>query len=134
MEHSQTEITAGQIMGQLRAIAMANTTDLLSVREGQLEIRPTGEMDENLCAAIASMEKSAGGIKVKFYDKLKALELLGKAMGIFDRQPPAPTGESPLLRAILDSTTEAIDTHDIPELQQAAAAGDDLVEQTQFQK
>ncbi len=134
MEHSETEITTQQILGQLRAIALAKTTDLLSVREGQLEIRPTGELDAELCAAIASMEKSAGGIKVKFYDKLKALELLGKAVGLFDRQPAAPPGDSPLLQAILDSTKEAIPTHDIQELQQAAAAGDDLVEQTGVQE
>lgn len=116
-------------MDQLRAIAMARTTEVLSVREGQLEIRSTQELDGDLCDAIASVEKSAGGIKVKFYDKLKALELLGKAMGIFDRQLPAQCGESPLLQAILDSTKEAIPIHDIPELQQAAAAGNDLVEQ-----
>ena len=121
-------ISAGEILSQIRAIAMANATDLLAVREGQLEIQSTDQLSAESRAAIASIEKSAGGLKVKFYDKLKALELLGKYLGLFDRRDAPDDEENNLLQAILDSTKEVMDTHDLQEVQQAAAAGDDMVE------
>lgn len=120
---------AEEILQQLHAIATADVTGLLQIRDGQLTVSDTAGLSPSLRAAIAAIEKTAGGIKVKFYDKLKALELLGKCTGLFDGslQPP---GESPLLEALLTATGEVMQTHDIPEAEQAAAAGDDLVEST----
>ena len=57
---------------------------------------------EQACA-IASVEKGSGGLKVKFYDKLKALELLGKAVGLFEGGAQAPE-DNGLLEAILTAT------------------------------
>jgi phage terminase small subunit len=121
-------ISAGEVLSQIRAIAMANATDLLAVREGQLEIQSTDQLSSDARKAIASIEKSTGGLKVKFYDKLKALELLGKYLGLFDRRDAPQEEENDLIQAILDSTKEVIATHDLPEVQQAPAAGNDLVE------
>ena len=124
-----------QLLGELRAIAMARATDFLTVRDGSLEIRSTSELTPEQCAAIASVERSTGGLKVKFYDKLKALELLGKYMGLFENRAAWQSEqENNLLEILLRGTEEEVDTHDLPELQQAAAAGDDLVEPTGAEK
>ncbi len=120
-------ISPAQILSQLRAIAMASATDVLCVRDGELEIRSTDQLSGETCAAIAAIEKSGSSLKVKFYDKLKALELLGKTLGLFDRPPGEDSGND-LIKTILESTKEMIDTNDLPEVQQAAAAGHDLVE------
>ena len=116
------------VLAQIRAIALADVTGVVQVVDGQVELRPEQELTCQQRAAIASIERGSGGLKVKFYDKLKALELLGKSLGLFDRPPAVAKEEDDLLRAILDATKEVIPTHDITELQQAAAAGDDLVE------
>lgn len=128
-------ISPKQLLGELRAIAMARATDFLTVRDGALEIRSTSELTPEQCAAIASVERSTGGLKVKFYDKLKALELLGKYMGLFENRAAWQSEqENNLLEILLRGTAEEVDIHDLPELQQAAAAGDDLVEPTKPEK
>lgn len=132
METQYRKVTAGEVMAELQAIAMARATDFMSVTGGALDIRSTADLPEGAAAAIASVEKTSTGLRVKFYDKLKALELLGKCMGLFDgaAQPAEDTG---LLQAIINSTKEALSTNDISELQQTAADGNDLVEQAENQ-
>ena len=96
-------ITAAGILRELGAIAFARATDLLVVKDGVLVVQDTQELPEPLQCAIASVEKSTGGIKVKFYDKLKALELLGKAVGLFEGFA-AEQQDNGLLEAILEAT------------------------------
>ena len=55
--------------------------------------------------------------KLKYGNKLKALELLGKHLGMFDGKPPAARQENNLLEAIADSVGEDMETDDLPEIQ-----------------
>lgn len=118
------------VLTELAAIGMTRATDVLSVENGQVTLKPSAQMDDTHAAAIASVEKTSGGFKIKFYDKLKALELLGSYFGMFGGSGRKEDEENNLLEAILSSTREALDISDIQELQQTADSGDDLVEQT----
>jgi hypothetical protein len=119
-------LTPEAVLFQLRAIATTDATDIIGVKDGQLQVTNTQCLTPSQKAAIASVEKSTGGVKIKLYDKLKALELLCKLMGLGEASMAA--ADTSLLDAILRSTGEVIDTHDLSELQQAPVAGNELVE------
>ena len=121
-------ITPKKVVEELAAIGFARATNFLRVSEGELTVCDTDTLSKADRAAIASIERSSNGIKLKFYDKMKALELLGKYMGMFDGKDDAEENRNNLLEAILAATQEEVETDDIPEIQQAADAGHDLVE------
>lgn len=85
MEERQkrTEITQDRVLEELAAIAFAKATDYAEVKEGQVIIKDTANMDEQQVRAIAGIEEGKFGIKVKLNDKEKALELLGRHLGMF---------------------------------------------------
>ena len=122
-------ITPKKVVEELAAIGFARATNFLRVSEGELIVCDTDTLSKADRAAIASIERSSNGIKLKFYDKMKALELLGKYMGMFDGKDDAEENRNNLLEAILAATQEEVGTDDIPEIQQAADDRHDLVEQ-----
>ena len=124
-KQNKERLSSTRVVEELVAIGFARVTDFLCVKDGEIVIKDA--LSPQTEAAIASIERTNHGWKVKFYDKLKALELLGKHLGIFDGEG-APAEENNLLEQVLRATGEEVDICDIPELQQAAAAGHDLVE------
>ena len=92
------ELTTEKIIEELVAIGFARVTDILELRDGQTQLKPDAQG-----AAIANLETTPKGVKVKFYDKLKALELLGKHLGMF-----AGTGTDPEQSNLLDAILSAV--------------------------
>ena len=122
-------ITPKKVVEELAAIGFARATNFLRVSEGELTVCDTDTLSKADRAAIASIERSGNGIKLKFYDKMKALELLGKYMGMFEGKDDGEENHNNLLEAILAATQEEVGTDDIPEIQQVADDRHDLVEQ-----
>lgn len=120
-----------KILRELAAIGFAKASDYMTVQDGAVSYRDWGQLTEPQKAAIAGVEKGSGGLKIKLYDKMKALELLGKALGLFDGDA-VHSPDSNLLEAIVAATGKEVDAYDIPEIQQAAAHCHDLVEPAQM--
>ena len=92
------ELTQERIVEELVAIGFARATDILDVKDGQTLLKEAADG-----TAIANLETTPKGVKVKFYDKLKALELLGKHLGMFTGTGTEPDSNN-LLEAILAAT------------------------------
>ena len=122
-----TTIDKEHVLSELACIAFANAADYLEVKDGALQIRDTETLSRDAAGAVASVERVSGGLKVKLYDKLKALELLGKYLSLFDGAAPEADDRG-LLESLLLASGEEVEEDEIPEVQQAAAAGAVLVE------
>ena len=128
----QSEMTAKQVIEQLQSIAFARATDYLQVEQGVLTVAGTGRRREGQASGFRWTAKPSTGIKVKFYDKLKALELLGKTLGLFEGAA-AQQESNNLLEALVLATGKEVDIDDIPEVQQAAADSHQLVESAEME-
>lgn len=103
------EITQERVIKELAAVAFANGTDFAQIRsDGYVVFTPTEALTDEQKKAVASIKEGKFGIEVKTYDKIQALELLGKYLGLFSDQRGAQTQEkNNLLEAIKDIEVSA---------------------------
>lgn len=127
---NKLEITQEKVLEELAAIAFANGADFAMVtRSGIVRIIPTEELPEEKRRAIASIKEGQWGTEVKTHDKVRALELLGKHLGVFDNGASAAAEQENNIFEVIDqSTREELDTSEIPEIEPPAKSGHDLVE------
>lgn len=95
-------VTIEDIVNELSVIAFADRTEIVRYREkitkdeitGQetryciTDITPTDNLSVDAKKIIAGYKKSTAGVNVETYDKMKALELLGKYLGMFKDDSP----------------------------------------------
>ncbi len=72
----RTEITQDMVVAQLAKIAFADIRGIVTWENGELRMRPSDDVDGT---TIAEVTQTA----VKLNDRMKALELLGKHLGMF---------------------------------------------------
>lgn len=84
----RTEVTQDMVVKELAAIAFARATDYVEIRSngvcGTVVIKPTTNLSDQQIRAIAGIKEGANGIEVKLNDKEKALELLGRHLGMWN--------------------------------------------------
>lgn len=101
----RTEITQDKVLKELANIGFANVTDYANVVEKEyldkveddegntikeilkkyktVELENTNELDKDKQSAISEIKRGKNGIEVKLNDKVKALELIGRHLGMF---------------------------------------------------
>ena len=84
----RTEVTQDMVVKELAAIAFARATDYAEIRSNgvcsTVVIKPTTDLSDQQIRAIAGIKEGTNGIEIKLNDKEKALELLGRHLGMWN--------------------------------------------------
>jgi phage terminase small subunit len=101
-------VTVEKVLAELALIGFSDTTDFVAIEEREyiagfeldengkedltkpimrtgkgVVIHATNEIPDNKVKALAGIKQGANGIEIKMHDKVKALELMGKHLGMF---------------------------------------------------
>jgi phage terminase small subunit len=83
----RTEITADRVVKELARIAFTDPRKVFRWGPNGVTLLPSDQLTEDEAAIVAEVSEttteSGGSIKGKRFDKLKALELLGRHLGMF---------------------------------------------------
>lgn len=114
----RTQITQDMVVQELAKVAFADGAAYARVIGGgtQVKLTDTDELTADQRAAISCIKEGRFGIEVSTYDKVRALELLGKHLGVFDsRSGLATARENNLLEAIMGAGE--VGTDDLSEVE-----------------
>lgn len=129
----RTEITQDRVLQELASIGFAKGTDYASIADGCVEIKSTDTLTETQKAAITAIKETKDGVEIKLADKVKALELIGKHLGMFagNADKAAPPQETNLFECLSEIAEKEDDAFDIPEVQFPPEDDNALVEESE---
>lgn len=79
----RTEVTADRVLRELAAIGFYDIADYAEINGGSVILKATADIPRDKRAAIAGIKETQSGVEVKMADKLKALELIGRHLGMY---------------------------------------------------
>jgi phage terminase small subunit len=86
-----------RVVAELARIGFSDIRQVVDWGPGSVTVRDSASIGDDAAAAVAEVGKTATGIKVKLYDKVGALEKLGRHLGMFkDKVEVAGAGGGPI--------------------------------------
>lgn len=81
----KTGITQERILRELAKIGFSNIKDVVTWDDKGIHLKPSNEVDGDMLQSVTETYLPSGGVKteVKAHDKTKALEMLGKHLGMW---------------------------------------------------
>lgn len=95
----KTEITAERVLKELGRVAFGDQRAVMTWGPDGIRLRPSNALTDDEAAMVSEVSETetlnGGSLKLKTHDKIKALELIGKHLGMFkegakddDEAPP----------------------------------------------
>lgn len=83
----QSKLKTSEVVEELRRVAFSNITEALEWTDNKIELKNSSALPPEVSACIASITetptKHGRKLSIKFHDKVKALELLGRYLNMF---------------------------------------------------
>lgn len=95
----KADVTIERVLTELARIAFVDMTKFApKVVNGRIVMPDVGTLTDDQRSAVSGVEADKSGVKVKSWDKVKALELLGKYLALFvDRTELTGNADTPLV-------------------------------------
>ena len=77
------ELEAQRVVAELSRIAFCDVRELVEWGPDGVALRESADLPDHAAACVAEVSVQKSGPRLKLYDKVKALELLGKHYGLF---------------------------------------------------
>ena len=103
------EVSVVRILEEYRRIAFADLRDVVQVRDGQVYITDTDALTPEQAASLSEISQTKDGIRVKIFDKQRALDSMAKHLGMFIEQHQVETIGPPPVIQFLPATRRASD-------------------------
>ena len=108
----RTEVTQDMVINELKAIAFSNATSFVNIKNGVVLIDDTMNLDENIKKTIVGIKEGKNGIEIKMADKMQALEMLGRHLGMFKEKIELTNNTSEITKEIDDYIKEKMMSND----------------------
>lgn len=105
-EH-RTEVTQDRVLKEIAHLAFTDRTGIVNLESNRVIIKDFSELTPEQRACIAGVKEGKFGIEVTFYNKEKALEMLGRHLGMFSDKLKVE-GEMKVSNPISQLTTEEL--------------------------
>jgi phage terminase small subunit len=77
----RSDISKDEAILELTNIVRSRVTDIMNVKGTRVVVKSLSDLPDNVTSSIASVKKVKGGIEVRFYDKIAAIDRLAKMLG-----------------------------------------------------
>jgi len=103
------KITKKAVLNEIAAVAFSDFSKFARISsdgEGNqvIELTDTAKLSADCRKALCSIKAGTKGIEVKLYDKLRALELLGRVCGIYDAEEESEKEAIEQLRSLFEGS------------------------------
>ena len=89
LQEQRTAITADRVLAELAKVAFGDLRGVMTWDERGVSLRDSKDLTDEQAALISevseTVSRDGGSVKVKGNDKLKALELIGRHLGMYDK-------------------------------------------------
>ncbi len=87
------EANIDRVVAELASMSLSDITDVIDdgVVGNTIRVRALSELPKHVTAAIAEIQETQFGLKIKLHSKTQAIELLGRYLGMWREQHKDPT-------------------------------------------